>query len=266
MRHRREFQHRQAFYSCRPGRSFGPLDRRSRNRLRSESGCDKKPSAQVILRFSNGEPAIVESTLGNGRVITTATPYSDPLNDRRRPAWNRGTDEWPFVVLVNEIFKYLAQGNESPLNYDVSQTGHLNQRQQDQIRYQWFRPEGVWQDAILTEDQFTISTRAPGIYRLKGGDTRGLSANLPAERTRLDRVELSYLDTLFGAGNYQIARDRESIDRKIGVARQGYEFYPFLMLFMVLLLGLEHLLSNRFYANPAIPQTATPPGLSPTTQ
>jgi len=33
----------------------------------------------------------------------------------------------------------------------------------------------------------------------------------------------------------------------VGEARMGREFYPFLLPLLALILGLEHLLANRFY-------------------
>ena len=46
------------------------------------------PDATVIVRFGNGQPAIYERRLGNGRVLVMTTPVSDPLNIPERPTWN----------------------------------------------------------------------------------------------------------------------------------------------------------------------------------
>ena len=207
------------------------------------------PSARVILRFSNGQPAVLERTIGLGKIMVTTTPFSDPLNVRGRPAWNRGTDEWPFVVLVNEIFKYLANGDDSSLNYSIEQSARLVQRPNDPSGLQWFRPEGAWQDALPSGNEYSIPVRVPGTYRLKGSpDARGFSANVAAYQSNLNRIAGDRLDAVFGEGGFQIADDKDSIHRKIGVARHGHEFYPYVILFVAFTLALEHLLSNRFYA------------------
>ena len=208
-------------------------------------------SGRVIMRFSNGKPALLEGNIGSGQVVMATTPVSDPLNVRGRRPWNRGTDSWPYVVLVNEITRYLVQGADSRLNYSVGQTAYLPTTNADE-RYQLFLPGGSWQQAQSKIGNVAVPfTDTPGTYRLKPDDTtkphRGFSVNLQADATNLNRIDASRLDKLFPDGNYQIARTKESIDRSIGVARRGHEFYPWVILFVALLLALEHLLSNLFY-------------------
>ncbi len=72
----------------------------------------------VVLRYSNGQPAIVERPLGQGRVVTMTTPISDPAS--RSDTWNllpTGEQPWPFVMLANEMMLYLAGGSGERLNY-----------------------------------------------------------------------------------------------------------------------------------------------------
>ena len=52
---------------------------------------------------------------------------------------------------------------------------------------------------------------------------------------------------MLGAERYQFARRRDEIERVQGAQRVGREFYPFLIALLALVVGLEHLLANRFY-------------------
>ena len=52
---------------------------------------------------------------------------------------------------------------------------------------------------------------------------------------------------MLGKDRYQLARDKDEIDRAVGNDRIGSEFYPLLVTLVALVLGLEHVLSNRFY-------------------
>ncbi len=94
-------------------------------------------------------------------------------------------------------------------------------------------------------------TDMPGTYRLKGqlnGPVlRGFSVNLPSGVTNLQRIEPGQMDLLLGNDRYQLARQRNELQRQQGTARQGQEFYPILALLMSLLLALELVMSNRFY-------------------
>ncbi len=103
------------------------------------------PGGLVVMRFGDGQPAILERGIGLGRVLMTTTPLSDPSNEHGRTLWNRGLDSWPFVVLVNEMHKYLVQGSQSKLNFDVGQTVRLAKAPDDPSEYQLFTPSGTWQ-------------------------------------------------------------------------------------------------------------------------
>jgi hypothetical protein len=94
----------------------------------------------------------------------------------------------------------------------------------------------------------------PGAYRLKGklSDdgpvvTRGFCVNLSPQATDLTPAAPGRLDELLGPDRYQLARNREEINREIGEARIGREFYPYLLTMLAVVMALEYLLSNLFY-------------------
>ncbi len=212
------------------------------------------PGGLVVMRFGNGQPAILERGIGLGRVLMTTTPLSDPSYERGRTPWNRGLDSWPFVVLVNEMHKYLVQGNQSQLNFVVGQTVRIPKSADDPNEYQLFTPEGTWQNITAVNRVFSIvSTREPGNYRLKpmdpSGFPQGFSLNVPPEQTNLRRIDQARLDQILGQDQYQLASDFSSLHRQVGEARRGHEFYAWGILAFAVLLGLEHVLSNRFYAS-----------------
>ena len=97
-------------------------------------------------------------------------------------------------------------------------------------------------------------TETPGQYRLKGilsGPVlRGFSVNLQAGDTDLTRIENDQLDEFLGAGRYQLASQRVEIQRKQGTSRRGQEFYPLLVIMVLVVLGVEYMMSNRFYSSP----------------
>ena len=76
---------------------------------------------------------------------------------------------------------------------------------------------------------------------------RGFAVNLPAEQTDLTRIERGKLDPILGQDRYRLAKSRDDIDREVIAGRVGSEFYPLLMAFFTLVLGLEQVLANRFY-------------------
>jgi hypothetical protein len=214
------------------------------------------PDSQVVIPYSNGQPALLEKPLGRGRVMTMTTPVSDPYRPRGRAAWNElptSEEAWPYVVLVNEMMRYLAGARESKLNYLAGETAVLmNDPDKDPPRYQLFTPLEEPQEVIARDGQLLVKfTERPGAYRLKGDRggpmVRGFAVNVPVEASELARLPYRRLDELLGEDRYELARSREEIVREVGEARAGHEFYAYLIAALALVLALEHLLANRFY-------------------
>jgi hypothetical protein len=212
--------------------------------------------ARTVIPFSNNQPAIVETSLDRGRGLTMTTPISDPLNLRGRQAWNElptGTDAWPYFVLINEMLRYLVDTAGIKLNYLAGETAVLpNNPDRHPDRYQLFTPLGQPQESLASDGRVVVRfTEYAGAYRLRGYRdgpvVRGFSVNFPESASRLQRIDRARLDTLLGADRYHFARDRDEIVLGVGKARLGFEFYPWLICLVALLLGMEQLLANRFY-------------------
>lgn len=213
--------------------------------------------AGVMVSYSNGQPALLERPLGKGRVLTLTTPISEPAS--RADAWNllpTGDQPWPFVMLANEMMYYLVGNDQQRLNYQTGDTAvvrvppgenypvySLTTPRGDQIR----TPFDDKQNALIV-----TSTEMPGNYRLRAGGGEqgmqlGFSANLPADVSQLERASAEDLKTVFGDMPFRLAHNRTEIDRSVSAGRVGQELFPFLMVFLVLVLAFEQALSNRFY-------------------
>lgn len=221
---------------------------------------DLGPDTTVVAPLSDGKPGIVETALGKGRVLTWTTAVSDPLRPVGRACWNElptSETNWPYFVLINESFRHLAGTSDQRLNYLVGETARIqNSAAEFPTRYDLFPPRDEPLDVTAHEDLLTVRmTDRPGAYRLKGfrgGPViRGFAANLAPRESDLRRLSRDQLGDLLGKDRYQLARDRDEIVREVGHARVGREFYPYLMALLVIVVGLEHLFSNRFYRTPA---------------
>lgn len=217
---------------------------------------DFSEGARLVMPLSNNKPAVVESLWERGRVLTMTTPISDSLRLQGRQPWNElptGSDAWPYFVLVNEMLGYLVGSGGTRLNYTAGETAVLpNNRDRHPERYQLFTPLDQPQEVAASDGRIVVRfTEYPGAYRLKGNRggpvIRGFSVNLPPSASRLERIDRSQLDELLGEGRYHFARSQDEIVLGVGQARLGREFYPLLIALVALVLGLEHLLANRFY-------------------
>jgi hypothetical protein len=217
---------------------------------------DLEPQTRVVIPYGNGMPALVDHRLGRGHVLTLTTPVSDPLRPAGRSAWNElptGEDAWPCFVLVNEMLLNLVGSGEMKLNYLAGETAVLpNDDSRFPDRYQLFTPLDEPQDVSVRDGRVMVRfTDNPGSYRLRGSRSgpivRGFAVNVPAQASNLTRLKPEDLDTMLGKGRYQFARSKEEINRAVGNDRIGSEFYPMLAVLLAAVLGLEQVLSNRFY-------------------
>ena len=213
-------------------------------------------TARSIIPYGNNKPALVENRVGRGHVLVLTTPISDPPRPQGYEAWNRlatGEDAWPCFVLVNEMLLYLTGSGQSRLNLQAGETAVLpNDESLFPDRYQLFTPLDQPQDVPARDGRVTVRfTDQPGAYRLRGNKNgplvRGFAVNLSGKTSDLTRLAPERLDELLGKGRYQLARDRDEINRAVGNDRIGAEFYPLLASLVALVLGLEHVLANRFY-------------------
>lgn len=212
--------------------------------------------AEVVMRCSNGTPVLVERSVGRGQVITMTTPVSDRLRSSDHSAWNElptSDESWPYLVLVNELMLHLTDSAGVKLNYFVGETAHLpNDSRLHPDRYQLFTPSEQPQEARARDGAVVVRfTEHAGAYRLKGTkdgpQTRGFAVNLHPSVTDLTRLSRDQLDVRLGKDRYQLARDKDEIEMEVGEARVGREFYSHLIVLLIVVLGIEHLMANRFY-------------------
>lgn len=214
---------------------------------------------RVIIPYGNNMPALTESRLGRGRTLVLTTPVTDPLRPIGRKPWNElltGDDAWPGFVLVNEMLLYLTGSSEARLNYVTGETAVLrNDPATQPERYQLFTPLDEPQDVLARDGRVTVRfTDNPGAYRLRGqlgnktgAIVRGFAVNLAADVGDLTRWPADKLNDLLGKDRYHLAKNKEEINRAVGADRIGSEFYPLLMLLLVVALAGEQVLANRFY-------------------
>lgn len=223
--------------------------------------------ANVLVPYSNGDPAVVERPLGKGRVMLFTTSLSDAAS--RQDAWNYimtgagQTAPWPGMMLTILSAQYLAGGSDARLNYLPGESAVVplgGERALGMFLLATPSGERLRQTAGGEQDAVTISvTEWPGNYQLRsgsdqGGFARGFSVNLPPAATQLDRLDTEQLKALLDGLPIRVARGRDQIDRSVSLGRVGLELYPFLIALVAIVLAAEHLLANRFHDRPPTPQ------------
>ena len=212
------------------------------------------PKATVV-NFADGRPALLERSLGRGRVVTMTTPLSD---DPNQTPWNLLPvgDAWPFLVLINQVAGYLVGSIDQQLNYVAGQPAVLQLEDQSQRRsYLLTSPDGLKFPATPDMKRGVLvvtSTDQVGNYRVQSGGRdsgvdRGFSVNLAPGQTDLRRIAPEALAEVFGPHGYRVARTPQQLEVEQQKDRVGRELFPLLILLVAAALAIEHVVANKFY-------------------
>ena len=224
---------------------------------------DLSGDSYIVARFANNQPALLERSIGRGRVLTLTTPVSDPLEPRDREPWNllpTGPEPWPFLALSNLVAGYLAQSESNGHAYLAGETVNLRLSPRQRVSsYALYLPDGetVRRTVPPGDDTIRISTTgALGNYRVAAGGgarqlSRGFSVNPASDSTNLARVLPEVLDAALPTSQTKVARTMGDVQRYVDVGRSGRELFSWAISLVVLVWGSEHLLANRFYRESA---------------
>jgi Aerotolerance regulator N-terminal len=214
-------------------------------------------------------PALVERTLGEGRIVQFTTVLDTREIDRNRQ-WNNFWTLKSFgLVLVNEVCKYGAgEAAAEQINFRSGEPVTLTLPAS--------APRGVYHldapDPDLTESERSITVAegdktadvraalAPGQYTLFDPSRNRIAAfslNLAPEESRLDRLPAKNIETVLGEGSVLTPQSGVSLyDTLHELNHDATEskspaapvsLLPLLMVLTLLFLTFEGLLANRFY-------------------
>ncbi len=225
--------------------------------------ADLAGDTYVVARFANNQPALLERPVGRGRVLTLATPISDPMEPQGRQPWNllpTGPEPWPFLALSNQLVGYLAQSEREQHMFFAGETVNLRLAAHQRVAgYALYLPGGqtVRRKLSAGEETIGISTTGDlGNYRIaSGGESRlldlGFSVNVAPDVTNLARVDPQALTDALPAHQLKIARSLDDVQRYVDIGRSGRELFSWAITLVALVWGTEHLLANRFYREAA---------------
>ncbi len=229
---------------------------------------DLTPDAATVIAYNDGRPALLERTVGTGRVAGHVLVMSTPISDlvSRRDAWNWLPESslnpaWPFPRLAEQIASYLVGSGEQQLNYLAGTTSILLPIDDATPRNYTLappsRPEaaGYGETSLPPPEKTGLSisgVEQVGNYQVHcvgepAEPDRGFSINLPAQVTQLARLNDQELSDTFGPFRPRVARTSDQIVRDIHDSRVGREIYPWLILVFAALLAVEYVVGNWFY-------------------
>jgi len=210
----------------------------------------KSPDVQTVLAFENGDPAIVERTVGRGRSLLVATaPSLDPNNPN---PWTT-LPTWPsFLPLVQELMARSVQSGADAFNVQVGQslgmTVPLNAAGADLVltppdeQPRTIRVQADGDSADWSFDEVDTS----GMYTAQFGEpvstTQHFAVNVDTRESDLSKIDVSGLpDTLTVETDWQ-----STAEVPAGEITGAASLHKWFIGAAILLMLFETLLASRF--------------------
>ena len=218
---------------------------------------DFASDVNVVLRYSDLRPFILERPVGAGRALTITTPINDA-----KGTWNAlaSAQNWVFFVLINQTADYLASSGVNRLNYRAGETAEIKQNEENddwKITMYSEPTSGKAPETQLVRAQKDV-VRIPGLMtagyiaaepksETDSSEKIYLSFNYSEKDTDLTRLDADQLKDFFGSCPWSQSRDRKQIEQRVSSGRAGWELFPILAVLFCVFLAAETWLSERFY-------------------
>jgi aerotolerance regulator-like protein/VWA domain-containing protein/putative glutamine amidotransferase len=199
---------------------------------------EPRANAIVLARFEDGSPALIEGSVGKGRVLL----FTSSLG----PSWNDLPLTPLYLPFIHQMVRYAGTHEENSW-YGLGQTFTVKKDSAGAPP-----PVDTPAGARLTESRLTpdgellVTAREPGFYRLRYSATPGFAA-VDTDGTEGDFTKLNFGEFIAGvtggAGRAEGAAANQNLSNEEVEGRQ--KIWWSLLLFALLLLLAEAILARR---------------------
>jgi hypothetical protein len=195
--------------------------------------------ARVLLRLTNGDPLVVTSGLGRGRVVTWLTGAN--------LAWTNLPAKPDYVPLMLNMTAFAAGDDSEGRNVRVGES-IVDALKDAGAACEVVRPDKATDIVDAANPGGSLiyrRTEIPGFYQFKSGERTGVaSVHVDERASDLRAVTQKQVAALLGDRAEVVKEYSEATNRSDGPG--GTEPGPFLAAGLLLLLGCESLMAHRF--------------------
>jgi len=203
-------------------------------------------TGNVLLGFSGGRPALVESNFGNGKILTFTAPMSPDFTDLPSHGF--------FVPFVSRAMEYLA-ADLSSLDIRLYAGENITRGlagMRDVTRVvDLIRPDSTVVSLAPEEDRGALVLRTgplalPGIYWIsdRGREMDRFAVNLIPAECDLASTDMDQFALSLGAPEYRELAPDVTLAEAIATYRVGRELWQIFLWIAVILLAVEMLLGR----------------------
>jgi len=195
----------------------------------------------VILRFENGDAALVANRVGNGRVLL----FTSSLD----PAWNNFPRQVTYLPLLHEAMRYLAGSQDQTAVYRVGALVPLSIAPGGAARVTSPQGEETLVRSTPAGPAFYQTTDQPGFYETRSGNRlSSFAVNVSARESDLTTIALDDIRDRVTHGETQQVISRTEQISPLWVELEKSQQSWWWILLLILALGLfETFLANRTY-------------------
>jgi len=196
--------------------------------------------ARVLARFDDGQPALVERTIGSGRMLVWTSGFD--------LAWNDLALKPVFLPFVHQTVRTLAAFRERPTAITVGQVAALDRRAGGGERVA-VEPSGK-RTPLDPARGDALEVTVPGFYEVRAGQDQAaevvVAANVDLTESDLAGVDPAEVtEVVAGAGTAQTAAAGGAEPPRDEVTEQSQRLWWYLLLGGMLLLVAESLVAGR---------------------
>lgn len=217
--------------------------------LEPESDANDPNAVQTLIRFSNGDPALVERTVGLGKVMIAASGAGT--------TWNQLPLKTSYVPLVYQLLSYLGRGPTSRRNLQQDEPLFLTLPLTDANKSVRVKsPDGTTKAQNSTLDSRGVtfsyaSTSQAGLYEATVQESKtqdAFAVGLPAEESDLAYADPKQAVPQAGVATNKlvVADSPAQLQTTVRRSRYGAEVWRSLIWLLLPLLFLESWLAQRF--------------------
>lgn len=200
-----------------------------------------EPSAdsRVLMRFDNGDPALIEGDAGDGRVLLLTTALDT--------SWSNLPLQGLYLPFVHEMLDYLAQPPRTPGAYMAGDRIDLSSWMDAGTGLEVRR--GEREPITLSSLDPVLEASEPGIFHVGQGDNQQLLAvNVDANAGNMEKVPVATLrDRLINPETSPVRSESVRTAQLMDEIEQPQRIWWWLLLLVMLLLLLETRVANRTY-------------------
>jgi hypothetical protein len=197
--------------------------------------------ARVLARYDDGQPALVERTLGSGRILVWTSGVD--------LAWNDLALKPVFLPFVHQMVRALATFQERPAALTVGQVAALDRRQPGDPDRVAVDPAGR-RTPIDPARGEALELPAPGFYEVRTGDADNrpvtvVAANVDFSESDLTGVDPDEVRTVVAGGDAAEATAAGVEPPRDEVTEQSQRLWWYLLFAGMLILIVESLVASR---------------------